>query len=266
MPRITFSIVPTVLFAFIATTPLRAQTPDWGKILVPVYDSNSHAGAYGSRWASELWVRNEGTQPIRLLSPCFFECPPLTGIDLNPGESTTNFVLLQGGAPFPRPGGFLLTLPNAPETLRINLRIRDLSRQDLTWGTEIKTVKDDELLIGKISLFPVSTDDRFRVMLRMYTRDKGHAAQFRIRFYRLADNQHQDHAEPLLIETVVSGSSATEIDPGYVEIPAVVQAFPIIASHDLVRIEIEPIDPSTRYWAFVTVTNNETQHVTTVNP
>lgn len=36
--------------------------------------------------------------------------------------------------------------------------------------------------------------------------------------------------------------------------------------HDTVRAEIEPLTEGLRYWAFVSVTNNETQHVTTITP
>jgi hypothetical protein len=31
-------------------------------------------------------------------------------------------------------------------------------------------------------------------------------------------------------------------------------------------VEIEPLDPTTRYWAFASITNDETQHVTIVSP
>lgn len=31
-------------------------------------------------------------------------------------------------------------------------------------------------------------------------------------------------------------------------------------------LEIEPVTPGLRYWAFVTVTNNATSHVTTITP
>ena len=32
------------------------------------------------------------------------------------------------------------------------------------------------------------------------------------------------------------------------------------------HVEIEPLMPYSRLWAFVTVTNNEPQHVTTITP
>jgi hypothetical protein len=43
-------------------------------------------------------------------------------------------------------------------------------------------------------------------------------------------------------------------------------AFPQLASAQLLRIVLDPVSADLRFWAFVSVTNNETQHVTVITP
>jgi hypothetical protein len=38
------------------------------------------------------------------------------------------------------------------------------------------------------------------------------------------------------------------------------------ATGERVRIVVEPLEPDTPYWAFVSITNNETQHITISTP
>jgi hypothetical protein len=53
--------------------------------------------------------------------------------------------------------------------------------------------------------------------------------------------------------------------PGYAQIDFSTR-FPTASQYSRLRIEIEPLAGTTRYWAFVSITNNETQHVTLVTP
>lgn len=251
--------------AVLSVGSIRAQTSRYERVLVPVYLPNAIPGAYGSLWESNLWVRNEGTQRVRIRTACNITCPPDSGVDLEPGQSLKNPQLVQEGPRVPNPGGFVLALPVGAR-IRVKMHTRDLTRQSQTWGTEIPTVPQDDFLSGTNSLLPVPTDDRFRVMLRMYTRDENSVARFRVRLYALDDVTRFPHSEPLLAETEVTGSAASVVDPGYAEIAAIVQAFPVLKARELLRVEIQPVDPTTRYYAFITVTNNETQHITTVTP
>jgi hypothetical protein len=51
--------------------------------------------------------------------------------------------------------------------------------------------------------------------------------------------------------------------PGYADID--IEQIPFSGA-DRIHIRLDPITPGLRYWAFVSVTNNETQNVTTVTP
>jgi hypothetical protein len=58
---------------------------------------------------------------------------------------------------------------------------------------------------------------------------------------------------------------AFRLFPGYAEI-GFVASLPELRDSALVHIELAPLSPEQRIWAFVSVTNNETQHVTTISP
>ena len=54
-------------------------------------------------------------------------------------------------------------------------------------------------------------------------------------------------------------------DLGYAEI-ANLALLPELSAADRIRIEVTPLVTGLRFWSYVSVTNNETQHVTTISP
>jgi hypothetical protein len=50
--------------------------------------------------------------------------------------------------------------------------------------------------------------------------------------------------------------------PGYVQLP--LSGLPMLQGKERIRLEITSDAPELRYWAFVSVTNNETQHITII--
>ena len=53
------------------------------------------------------------------------------------------------------------------------------------------------------------------------------------------------------------------VTPGYANFA---DALPQLQGHTRVSVEIMPLAQDLRVWAFISITNNETQHVTTVTP
>jgi hypothetical protein len=53
---------------------------------------------------------------------------------------------------------------------------------------------------------------------------------------------------------------------GYASIGQFTDAFPQLNGLDKVRVEVTPLTEGLRFWTFVSITNNETQHVTTITP
>jgi hypothetical protein len=149
--------------------------------------------------------------------------------------------------------------------LTFNLRIRDLSRALSSWGTEIPVIRDTSALTGPANLLAIPTDDQFRATLRAYDLFPSPAGDplVRLRVYSMTDDS-------LLGETdlALHSGSPTEypLRPNYGLVTNLLQQFPAATGKGLVRIEVQPLTPGLRYWAFVSVTNNDTQHVTTVTP
>jgi len=241
------------LFLFLAlSTSAVAQSE---KILLPIAIRGEVAGAFGSRWTSEAFVRNDSDDPVRVGGPpCQITCPnEQVGarqtqrffFDYAPTPGDPLFVYA-GGVPF-------------SQNVHLTLRIQDVSRQALTWGTEIPVVRVADLHSRKLILLNVPTGARFRQTLRMYDFDRGET-RLRVRVYPLESNV------VLADEELYLSSQRPEIVPAFARINHLVEKYPQIVAHETVRIEISPTAANTRFWAFVSVTNNETQHVTTIVP
>jgi len=57
------------------------------------------------------------------------------------------------------------------------------------------------------------------------------------------------------------------VTPSYAEDPIEINFGPVLLAKDAaVRVEVTPMTPGSRYWAFVSATNNTTNHVTLVTP
>jgi hypothetical protein len=247
---------------------LRADEATVQRVLLPLSFGNSIPGAFGSLWTMEFRVRNVGDTAVVFSPSSPFagcgvlpECPSF----LVPAHST---VLLTPNvvAPSSAIPGELRYLPREMSSqLTFNLRIRDMSRALSTWGTELPVIRDSAALTGPANLLAIPTDEQFRATLRIYDFFPSPAGDpmVRIRIYSMTDDS-------LLGETELAlhSGSPTEypLRPGYGLITNLLEQFPGAVDQGLIRIEVQPSTSGLRYWAFVSVTNNETQHVTTVTP
>jgi hypothetical protein len=227
------------------------------KVLLPVAVTQEVPGAFGSRWVTRMRVRNNGSQTITVTpSPAgcgITVCPH----DVAPNSTITPTVALA----YPYPGAFLYITQGANTS--INVRIQDLSRQSLTWGTEIPVVHEADVFTDTLTLINIPTDDRFRSALRIYDFDGASDNAVQLRVY--ADDDTTPAAEAQLVLSTPSGIHDSLI-PGFAQIGSLLDAYPQLRSASTVRVEVAPLSSGTRIWAFVSVTNNETQHVTTITP
>ncbi|HVR44304.1 MAG TPA: hypothetical protein VMS56_12770 [Thermoanaerobaculia bacterium] len=243
-------------------------------ILLPVL-ARATGGVFGSRWESELWVHVSPGNGVELF-PRFEACnacpkPPPTGSPIEGGSTFEPRLLLEDAA-FP-PALLLYSNVMDRGRLSFNLRIRDLSRQSLTSGTEIPVVRGAEFFTGPVHLLNLPLEDGFRQMLRVYDPDARIGARVRIRIFPLEGSEALvDLSETL---SVAPGNDRVTdlrlpLQPGYLEIGDFPRRFPQLAGTENVRVEVEPVAAGgaapARIWAFVSITNNETQHVTTVTP
>ena len=272
----TARIMSTVIF-FAAASAFPQSLP-CERVLLPVFGTVN--GAYGSVWHTELIGYNEGAPPVD-----FATCLPGLSFEhpvFPPGRTFRPPVADTFGNPVfvyvPQPGA---------DKVRFNLRVQDVSRQAQTWGTTIPVVHESDIFSGPFELLDVPVDARFRSGLRIYDWDSDGADPrlVRVRIYDLcglAIIGDPCSDVPLIDTTIAVAGEAFDggfpIMPAFTSISDLVGAFPPLANVKpqltgpnslrpaAVRIELEPITPGLRIWAFVSATNNDTQHVTVIAP
>ena len=219
------------------------------RVLLPVFIPIT-PGAFSSQFVSRFTMLNKSDSPLSVYGvafPCFIECPaPETmATTLNKDDAVTN--LRQTG----HPGTFLFVPKGRGDDFTGTLRVQDMSRQSETWGTEIPIVRDRDFTTGTTNLLDVPLHEGFRETLRVYAATDG---LVRARVYETADSPG------LLSEQIIPLRAPQGIhDPGYGELG-------LYIAGNVGRIEIEPLTPGLRYWAFVSITNNATQSITTITP
>jgi len=263
-----------MVLALVLATKAGAQTSDYETILLPVA-TVPFAGAFGSVWQTAFTVYNDSStdldpnDPSKDIFPldsyCGVQpaCPPIDKLRAREVQQPRLFLRHEG------PPGLLLHVKRSVVNhLSFNLRVQDLSRQALTWGTEIPVVREAELRTTRIVLMNVPLDPRFRQALRVYDPDSRAASTVSVRIYPMAA------ASPLAATTLLLQrpssdfcvGSQEECFPSYAEIQNLPAAFPNLQGQETVRVEIESLTPGLRFWSFIAITNNETQHVTTITP
>lgn len=207
------------------------------------------AGAFGSQWTSDVAVRNDSTLlPLPATSSFLSAVPP---------QRTLTFT----GASAPAGAVFYASRQVAPLTY-FDVLVRDLSRQAQTLGTEIPVVREWDLYGRPIELLNVPNDPKYRVALRVLRLDGGTNADVTISSMQdtpgvgaiVADFMTLTQPSPT---STLTSASILDINAKY----------PQLAGKGPLRILIYPgvVAPRT-VWAFVSVTNNETQDVTIISP
>lgn len=236
------------------------------RLLLPVYLDEPVAGGQGSLWKTDLWLRNHGTLPVSLAPwPC-----PADGIclavfpntkTLNAGETQHNL------NPFFRvppaiPGRFLYVTKNGAQDVDVNLRISDSSRDTASAGTELPIVREGDWHTSTLHLINVPVDIRFRQTLRIYDTAQT-ATKFAVRVY---DFPSGTELASTTVEVSTPETGEFRDLPPFGQIADLSSLFATNGSRSAVRVEVQPLTAGSRFWAFVSVTNNDTQQVTLVTP
>ncbi|HEU4520863.1 MAG TPA: hypothetical protein VFT12_02605, partial [Thermoanaerobaculia bacterium] len=216
-------------------------------VLIPVYFAGP--GAHGADWQSELTVRNDNDHPLTPVpNPFYTACFPICDTRL---QARTSMRITPGNEGLVT--GYVFHLPRqAADGVHLNLLVRDLSRQAEALGAEIPVVREHEFQEGPFGIVNVPVDGRYRVDLRLYSIDGAGAMRLVIRSMT---------SDTPLVATNLLPLSTTLF------LADLAQQYPQIRGAGAVRIEFIPVNPTIgRFWAFATVTNNETQHVTVISP
>lgn len=260
--------------------------PDYSFVLLPVA-TRGWAGAHGSEWVTELSLFNGSSRTLDLRSyedpdlfPLKYRCLFAGECDVFPSvPSLASFDLgthLHQPADAPIPAMYLYMSRTIAPQLNFSLRARDITRESESWGTEIPVIERNELKNGTMQLLDIPTDPRFRITLRIYETSNAfftteQAPRFLVRIYRM-DSPGDRHELELTIPLKPGNRSGDwarscsfiSLYPNYAEVTS--EMFATLNLTGRVRFEITPIDRAKDYWAFVTLTNNVTQQVTTITP
>lgn len=248
-----------VLMAVLAGAPAgdAQELSGFDKVLLPV-TPGSVEGAFGSRWVTSLTIGVHGSTSteigFRAPGPCQLTCATIPIFSL-PGGTTTEFSGTSAGDS--GRGIFLYLEPSVRSD--VTLRVRDTSRSAESFGVSIPVVERSDLYGSAFGLVGIPNDDRFRSTLRVYDFSPEEPGRVEIRLYRTGSPPEKDH---LVRSTthLLSGSPEHLLYPGFHQ-----ETLPPSDGTGY-RIEIQPLDQSTDYWAFVSVTNNATQEVTLILP
>lgn len=254
--------------AFTYFLPVPPDPASFERVLLPAFFFGP--GANGSQWVSTARVFNDGKTTVEMANPLFEGdpvCPAVCGCsarkDLKPRETGS---ICSG---FAYPGGLILYAPrSASNDLHYNLRIRDVSRSAEGAGTEVPVVRESGLR-DKVVLLNIPSEGRFRTALRIFDVLGRDGVQVRMQIFRegAPDGAYVDRIVTLSqpIRDIVFDPFPSF--PAYAYVPNPVLEVPIAAPiAGEFRIELTPLAPLEKFWAFVSITNNDTQQVTLVTP
>jgi hypothetical protein len=231
------------------------------EILIPLTIDGSVSGGYDSEWITELTMYNGSDEEVIYFPPsCAPFIPARFCIEPQSLAPKRSVELNHLRRQLLGPGVILNILSGPADALAFNLRVADVSRSQENLGTEIPVIRARDALTGVTNLLAVPTREEFRALLRIYDFDGRPESVFLIRVF--------DDVDGFVVaemEVATHGYSAFPhpdviASPGYAEmrIPA--------TPNGKARIEISPMTPGARYWAFASVTSNVTQMVTLVTP
>ena len=230
---------------------------DYERVLFPV--TLAGRGNHGSEWHSEIIVRNDGPVFADTV-PVFWQDPDVVVIPIPmaipPGE--------RGGFPERETdGGAFLNVPRGLEKwLSYSSHAVDLSRGDVDLGTEIPVVHAEDTS-HTIRIVNVPVDSRYRATLRIYDFDLQNGRQVDVQAVR------QNGSTVSLGSATLNGVPVCPAAPCIADRPAfaIMSLSGIAALQNAQRVDlILRSSREARIWAFVSVTNNDTQHVTVYTP
>ncbi|HYO75188.1 MAG TPA: DUF11 domain-containing protein [Thermoanaerobaculia bacterium] len=238
---------------------------DYERVLIPIatWLDDYVPGEVGSLWEATVHAFIDSASPIELFLNCYICIPTIGGAPLR-----QVFDAVGDGMLYPSERGTFVPFRRGDAAkVTFNIRVRDRTREAESWGTEIPAVREHEFRTDRIILMPLPLDRRFRHTVRVYDDGFSNGGLVAIRVF------YNSEAEPRVnIVRRLEGArgsltpAALPRYPGYTQLDPIHEANAQDAPSGVARVEIEPLTPGMRFWAFATVTNNATSHVTTVTP
>lgn len=203
-------------------------------------------GAHDSSWVTDNFIDAPAFDPTT-----FYESLPCSGCS----SVAKQLVRLEANDP----SGLLLHVARGTAgSLALSSRIRDLSRQAQSAGTAIPIVRERDWRLRALRLINIPNDDRVRMTLRVWS----------------------DHDAPVTVFISLGAPGAPSEASTTRTLTRDRDGVALYAQIDLdalsarvrsdqaryVRIQSSDGDPDVRLWALISITNNDTQHVTIISP
>lgn len=239
---------------------------EFERILIPVYRNRPFDGAFGSRWNTRFTIVNgadEAAQVYGYDSGCRVgNCPPeppmKPGIEFSP--------LLGHYSDF-IPARFLWVERPKSELLSMALAIEQLNGDDPE-KERLPIVREKDWFTHRKNFVALQLSPSVRFNLRLYDFSQ-EANRIRVRIYATRPRTQtlldfSDPGDELLAEMEVPLFAPPSYQrffyPSYAELPDLLRDLSMQRIGG-VRIEVAPTVPGQRFWALLTVTDNETHGV-----
>lgn len=238
-------------------------TDSFDPILFPVF-MRPVQGQGGSEFVTTAAVLNKTGTPVQLFgvdTSCTIADPPVgptTPILLASRDQLPTVLSSQCNF---ESVGRLFWVPRGNRAVSASLRVSETSKQALNHGVEIPVAGVGDFSQNGIALLNVPVDPRYRLTLRIYSYSR--------REFHVTVRNSSGDAQQILMRP-----GSTIFEPSYAEVtqfPRVILAPPQPGETMTIFVD-SPQSPDGTHlpgfpiWAFVTVTNNETQHITTISP
>lgn len=273
--KITVVLLPFLYAASLFGQPVFDE--NYERLLLPVL-VGSTPGPFGSRFDTSLVLGNKSlTETLEIWGleahcgvPVICSLPdPAVPVRVKPyGEERLDYPGDPGRyiVPNGNPGRFVY-VPRAQANLfAMTLRAYDVSRAATSYGTQMPVIRERDFTDQRIVLPDVPMNTPFRNTLRIYSKEPATV------FVWFAGPEFI--GSPTIVppagQEVFLRAGMNEFDPAYAQFttfepyPAnlAVVVEPVVPP----CLACNPPFPTPKLWAFITVTNNDTQHITTIFP
>jgi hypothetical protein len=236
---------------------------EWERVLLPV--AASGPGPNGARFETEILITNAGDEAVPIGGAAIPCCstgqspPPLRLIQPHTTSTfTPGFYLAEAYT-----GAFITVPSRMARDVITKVRVHDTSRDASSFGVEIPVVSDLDFA-ATVRLEGIPTDARFRSTLRVYAYDARNFGPVTLRVRDAADGTLLATV-PVALNSPNLQTEASDLFPTAAQLSLDSIIAPL-RSHPRLRIDIADSDAIRPIWAFVSITNNETQEITLVTP
>jgi hypothetical protein len=234
---------------------------NYERVLIPLsLGAGQFPGAYGSLWASELWIFNGNPWTGEVLwgNPDATCCPKNV---LEAGEMRKADYVASTQTPF----GLVAWLQKGSSRgMTFSLQVRDVSRAKLHSGTEMPLVHESEfhesIDLLNVPIEPASS----RAALRVFNLDAPNQIPIRIVITPAAGGDPLVDDSTVFLRIAGVGGSVPSF-ARFVSLDDLAARYPQIANAGRVQISVST-GTDAKVWAFAAITNNATQLITTVLP